>query len=120
MLLWQGKNKPDNSSKLKYFDNITTENLERIEDNKIYLPPDELVCTCLLRMFTGFISRQCLIHNKSGDDLVIKECECLKKGACFKIFKTICEQIEEMKIKLWVKKAQSEFIVYWKRRTWTK
>ena len=103
------------------FDNITTENLERIEDNKIYLPPDELVMHLSFKdvWLDYFISRQCLISQlKSGDDLVIKECECLnaKGESVLKFSKQFVEQIEEMKIKNYeLKSAKVNFIVYWKK-----
>lgn len=103
------------------FDNITTENLRRIEDNNRYLEPDELVIHLSFRdvWLDYFIYRQSLISQfKGGDDLIINGDECLdERGrSVLKFSKQFVEKIEEMKINNYkLDSAKVNFVVYWKK-----
>lgn len=101
------------------FDNLTAENLERIDDNEIHLQPNELAMQLSLKdvWLDYFITRQQLISQlKSGDSLAIKDDKCMDSNGNFvlKFSKQFVEQIENMKAKNYnLKRAKVNFIVYW-------
>jgi ATP-dependent DNA helicase RecQ len=103
------------------FDNITADNLERIENKETHLPPNELAMHLSLKdvWLDYFITRQHLVSQlKSGDNLTIKDDECLddKGKSVLKFSKQFVGQIESMKEKNYVlKSAKVNFIVYWKK-----
>jgi len=103
------------------FDNITANNLERIENKETHLQPNELAMHLSLKdvWLDYFITRQNLISDlKSGDTLTINGDECLdtKGKSVLKFSKLFVEQIESMKAKNYeLKSAKVNFIVYWKK-----
>jgi ATP-dependent DNA helicase RecQ len=103
------------------FDNITANNLERIENKETHLQPNELAMNLSLKdvWLDYFITRQHLVYQlKSGDSLTVKGDECLdEKGkSVLKFSKQFVGQIETMKEKNYVlKSAKVNFIVYWKK-----
>lgn len=102
-----------------FLDNITTENLERIEDNEIHLPPTQLAMSLTFKdlWLDYFINKQHLVSQlTSGDELILREDECLnsKGQSILKFSKLFVQQIESMKQKNYeLKKAKVNFIVYW-------
>lgn len=103
------------------FDNIKTDNLERIENKETYLSPNELAMHLSHKdvWLDYFINRQHLISElKSGDILTVEGDECLneKEKSVLKFSKQFVGQIENMKAKNYVlKSAKVNFIVYWKK-----
>lgn len=105
------------------FDNITADNLERIENKETHLQPNELAMHLSLKdvWLDYFITRQHLVYQlKSGDNLTVKGDECLgEKGkSVLKFSKQFVEQIASMKEKNYeLKSAKVNFIVYWKKES---
>ena len=103
------------------FNNITADNLERIENREIHLQPNELAMHLSLKdvWLDYFITRQHLISQlKSGDRLTVKDDECLdnKGKSVLKFSKQFVGQIESMKTKNYeLKSAKVNFVVYWKK-----
>lgn len=103
------------------FDNLSTNNLERIENNAIHLQPKELAMHLSLKdvWLDYFISKQSLISQlKSGDTLTINGNECLddKGNSVLKFSKQFNEKIESMKAKNYeLKSAKINFIVFWEK-----
>lgn len=104
-----------------FLDNLTADNLERIENRETHLQPNELAMHLSLKdvWLDYFITRQYLVSQlKSGDSLTVKDDECLdsKGKSVLKFSKQFVEQIENMKAKNYVlKNAKVNFIVYWKK-----
>lgn len=104
-----------------FLDNLTADNLERIENKEIHLQPNELAMHLSLKdvWLDYFINRQFFISElKSGDSLTIKGDECLdtKGNSVVKFSKQFVGQIETMKAKKYeLKSAKVNFIVYWKK-----
>lgn len=102
-----------------FLDNITAENLERVDDKKIYSPPNEIVMHLSFKdvWLDYFINKQHLISNlKSGDTLTVNEDECLnsKGQSVLKFSQQFVQQIESLKAKNYqLKSAKVNFIVYW-------
>lgn len=101
-------------------DNITSINLERIEDNNIYLLPNALIIQLSFKdvWLDYFINRQYLISQLiSGDKLNFTENECLDKNgkSILKFSKQFIERIKNLKsINYQLRSAKVNFIVYWK------
>ncbi len=104
-----------------FLDNLTADNLERIENKEIHLQPNELAMHLSLKdvWLDYFITRQNLISDlKSGDTLTINGDECLnsKGKSVLKFSKQFVGQIKNMKAKNYeLKSAKVNFIVYWKK-----
>ena len=104
-----------------FLDNLRADNVERIENEKIYLQPNELVMHLSLKdvWLDYFISRQHLITQlASGDKLTLNGDECCDGNgkSILKFSKQFVEQIERMKLKNYeLKSAKINFIVYWKK-----
>lgn len=104
-----------------FLDNLTADNLERIENRENHLPPDELAMHLSLKdvWLDYFINRQDLISQlNSGETLVINGDECLdsRGKSVLKFSKQFVGQIESMKTKNYeLKSAKVNFIVYWKK-----
>jgi ATP-dependent DNA helicase RecQ len=104
-----------------YLDNITVENLERVEDREEHLPPSELVMNLSLKdvWLDYFITRQHLVSQIiSGDTLMINGDECTndKGKSILKFSKQYLKTIESLKQKgFHLIKAKVNFIVYWKK-----
>jgi ATP-dependent DNA helicase RecQ len=100
-------------------DNVTAENLERVEDKEIYLPPNELAMNLSFKdvWLDYFTNKQYLISQfSSGDEMTLNGDECLnsKGQPVLKFSKQFVNQIESMKQKNYeLKKAKVNFIVYW-------
>ena len=102
-----------------FLDNITAENLERVEDNEIYLIPEELVMHLTHEdVNLGYFEyvqhriRQLL----SGDMLVVKKDGCVnsKGDLVVKFSKKFLETIKTQERRGYeLKKAKLNFIVYW-------
>jgi ATP-dependent DNA helicase RecQ len=103
-----------------YLEDITAENLERIEDKGIYLAPNEIVMHLTHKdvWLNYFISRQYLISSMiTGDTLTVNGDELLNSnGKSFlKFSNQFKDQIKTMKKKNYeLKAAKVNFIVYWK------
>jgi len=105
-----------------YLDNITSENLERVEDRQTHLPPNEIAMHLTLKdiWLDYFITRQHLVSQlTSGDPLTINNDECTnRKGqSVLKFSKPFLITIEMHKKRGYVlKQAKVNFIVYWKKK----
>ena len=85
-------------------DNITAENIERIVDEQIYLPQNEMLIHLTFKdvWLDYFVNRQHLISNlKSGDNLLIDgdQCRDLNGQPVLKFSKQFLTSIEKMKQK---------------------
>ncbi|HRN73668.1 MAG TPA: RecQ family ATP-dependent DNA helicase [Ginsengibacter sp.] len=102
-------------------DNLTANNLVRIENRETFLLPNELVMQPSLKdvWLDYFITRQNLVSQlKSGDTLIVKGEGCLdaKGNPVLRFSRPFAEQIENMKAKNYeLKSARVNFIVYWKK-----
>lgn len=102
-----------------YLDSITAENIERVEDNETYLPPNEMAMHLTYQdvWLDYFISRQHLVSNlASGDTLTIygDECKTSNGHSVLKFSNQFMSSMEAMKQKgFQVKKVKVNFIVYW-------
>jgi ATP-dependent DNA helicase RecQ len=106
-----------------FLDGLSANNLKRIEDNTIYLPPNELAMHLThkdiwLDYFT-YAGRQSLISRlTSGDTLIVNGDECLNpnRQSVLKFSKKFATQIESMIEKGYeLKSAKVGFIVYWQK-----
>jgi len=104
-----------------FLDNITAENLERVEDRDTHLPPHEMAMHLSFRdvWLDYFITRQHLISQlTSGDILTINgdECTNAKGQPVLKFSRQFLNTIETQKQKgFHLKHAKVNFIVYWKK-----
>jgi ATP-dependent DNA helicase RecQ len=104
-----------------YIDNLTAENLERIENREEHLPPQQLAMHLTYKdvWLDYFISRQYLVSQlTSGDSLTINgdECTNAKGQSVLKFSKQFLNLIESVKQKGYhLKQAKVNFIVYWKK-----
>lgn len=102
-----------------FLDNLSAENMERIEDRKIYSSPSEIVMHLTHKdiWLSYFTKRQYLVSQlMSGDVLTLSGDECLnsKGQSVLKFSRKFVEQIENMKEKGYeLKHAKVNFIVYW-------
>lgn len=102
-----------------YLDNITTENLERVEDKQVHLPPNEMTIHLTHKdvVLDYFISKQHLISQLvSGDVLTVGGQEYLNSnGQSVLKFSMRCKaEIESMKQRNYkLEKAKVNYIIYW-------
>ena len=102
-----------------FLDNLSVENLEKIIDNKIYLPPNELAVHLYLKdvWLDYFIHRQDFISDlKSGDILTFNGDECLNLNgqSVLKFSRKFTEKIEHfIQQGYHLKNIKVNFIVYW-------
>jgi ATP-dependent DNA helicase RecQ len=102
-----------------FLDKLSAENMERFEDNKTYLPPNEVVMHLTHKdiWLSYFKRREYLVSQLvSGDVLRLNSDECLNSNgqSVLKFSRSFVEQIENMKAKGYeLKKAKVNFIVYW-------
>lgn len=102
-----------------YFNHLITENLEQIDDFKIYTAPDKIALHTTLKdiWLDYFINRQTLISQLAcGDILHPNGDECLNSTgqSVLKFSKRLIEKIEEMKSKHYeLKSVNVNFILYW-------
>ncbi|MBW6479343.1 MAG: RecQ family ATP-dependent DNA helicase [Bacteroidales bacterium] len=102
-----------------FLDNIFAENLERVEDNQSYLPPNELVMHLTHKdvWLDFFINKQYPVSRlSSGDVLTLSDDECLssKGQSVLKFSRQFVSQIESMKEKNYeLKSAKVNFILFW-------
>ncbi len=101
------------------FQEYNVENLERIEDNLEYFPPNEIVMHLNHKelWLDYFIKRQHLVSQlMSGDSLLIQDDGCINSsGQCvLKFSKLFINKIEQMKLKHYhLFNAKVNFIVFW-------
>ena len=104
-----------------YFNNITTDNLERIEYKEMYLPPDKLSMQLLHKdvWLDLFTHKQHLISQLvSGDKLTCKGEEGLQfeGNTILKFSQQLALKIKEMRSKNYeLSGAKVNFIVYWQK-----
>ncbi len=104
-----------------YLDNLTAENLQRVQDNEEHLPPQQLAMHLSFKdvWLDYFITRQYLVSQlTSGDTLTISGDECTnsKGQSVLKFSKQFLNAIESVKQKGYhLKQAKVNFIVYWKK-----
>jgi ATP-dependent DNA helicase RecQ len=104
-----------------YLDNLSANNLERIEDRAEYLPPNEMVMQLTHKdvWLDDFIYRQNIVSQFiSGDQLIVKENECVnsKGKVVLKFSRQYVRQIESLERKCYVlARAKVNFIVYWQK-----
>jgi ATP-dependent DNA helicase RecQ len=104
-----------------FLDDLKVENLQRIENQDIHLPPNELAMHLSFKdvWLDYFISRQNFISElKSGDALSINGDICMdtKGNSVLKFSKQFLGQIENMKAKNYeLKSAKVNFVIYWKK-----
>ncbi|WP_025079428.1 3'-5' exonuclease, partial [Porphyromonas macacae] len=102
-----------------FLDHISAENMERIEDTGIYLPPNEIAIHLTHKdvWLDYFQDKQYLISQlTSGDILIVDEkgCSNSEGQSVLKYSKQFARQIENMKEKNYVlKSAKVNFIIYW-------
>jgi ATP-dependent DNA helicase RecQ len=102
-----------------FLDALSAENMERVHDKEIYLPPNELAMHLTYKdvWLDYFINKQHLLSQFiSGDYLTLNGDECLnsKGQSVLKFSKQFVRQIENMKEKNYeMKSAKVNFIVYW-------
>lgn len=102
-----------------FLNNLSAENLERIEDSEIYLPPKELVMHLTYKdvWLDYFVNRQHLISQLvNGNVLTFNGDECLNLHgqSVLKFSKLFLRQIESLKEKNYIlKSVKVNFIVYW-------
>ncbi|MEA1786003.1 RecQ family ATP-dependent DNA helicase [Arenibacter sp. GZD96] len=102
-----------------FLDKLSAENLERIEDSEIYLPPKELVMHLTYKdvWLDYFVNRQHLISQlMSGNVLTLNGDECLNLHgqSVLKFSQLFLRQIESLKEKNYMlKSVKVNFIVYW-------
>ena len=104
-----------------YLHNILVDNLERIEDRGVHLPPNELVMHLTFKdvWLDYFIYRQHLIAQLvSGDVLYLNGDECLNSNGqvVLKFSQQFKRTIQEMVEKNYIlKSAKVNFVVYWQK-----
>lgn len=104
-----------------FLDNLSAENIERIEDREIYPSPKELVMHLTHKdiWLDYFINRQYLVSQlTSGDNLTLNGDECLnsKGQSVLKLSKQFVNQIESLRQRNYLMKgAKVNFIVYWQK-----
>ena len=104
-----------------FLDDLKVGNLQRIENQEIHLPPNELAMHLSFKdvWLDYFISRQNFISElKSGDALSINGDICMdtKGNSVLKFSKQFLGQIENMKAKNYeLKSAKVNFVIYWKK-----
>ncbi len=102
-----------------YFNLLTAENLEQINDFEIYMPPDKIAAHATLKdiWLDFFIERQTLVSQLTcGEILLVEGNECLNSSgqSVLKFSKHFIEKIEIMKSKHYeLKSAKVNFILYW-------
>ena len=100
-------------------DNLSVENMERVEVDQIYLPPTELVMHLTYKdiWLDYFLNKQHLISDlTSGDTLTLKDGECLNSNgqSVLKYSNKFNMKIENLEAKNYkLKSAKVNFIVYW-------
>ncbi|HLU86544.1 MAG TPA: RecQ family ATP-dependent DNA helicase [Taishania sp.] len=100
-------------------DNLLVENIERVEDREIHLPPNELVMHLTHRhIYLGYFEfvQHRIKHMISGDLLIIKElgCENSNGELVLKFSQEFLRIIEEqLSNGFQLKSAKVNFIVYW-------
>jgi len=106
-------------SNSNFLDHISVENLDRIEDTAIYLPPNEIAMHLGYKhiWLDYFIDKQHLVAQlASGDSLILNGAECLdRKGQpVLKFSRHFMEQIASMKEKGYaLRSVKVNFVVYW-------
>src|SRR5690606_14995577 len=104
-----------------YLDNITAENLLRIEDTEMHLAPTKIAMHLTYKdiWLDYFITRQHLVSQlSSGDTLIVNGDECTnnKGQVVLKFSKQFLNTIEMQKQKGYqLKQAKVNFILYWKK-----
>lgn len=104
-----------------YLDNITAENLLRIQDGEMHLPPNELTMDLSFKdvWLDYFVTKQHIISQlTSGDVLTINgdECTTTNGHSILKFSRQFLNIIEIQKQKGYhLKHAKINFIVYWKK-----
>jgi len=104
-----------------FLDNITANNLERIENKEFHFQSNEIALNLSLKdvWLDYFIYRQKIISELiSGDALTVSEDGCMdnKGNSLLKFSKQFVGHIENMKAKNYeLKSAKVNFIVYWKK-----
>ncbi len=104
-----------------FLDDLKVDNLQRIDNQDIHLPPNELAMHLSFKdvWLDYFISRQNFISElKSGDALSINGEICMdtKGNSVLKFSKHFLGQIENMKAKNYeLKSAKVNFVIYWKK-----
>ncbi len=102
-----------------YLDNLKAENLERVDDREIYLPPNDMLMHLTFKdvWLDYFINKQYLVSQLTSDDpLTLNGDECLnsKGQSVLKFSQQFVRQIETMKERNYeLKSAKVNFIVYW-------
>jgi ATP-dependent DNA helicase RecQ len=103
------------------FDNFSIDDLERVEDREIYLPPNDLAMNLTFKdvWLDYSINRQHLISQlTSGNSLTLNGDECLnsKGQTVLKFSKQFIRQIELMKERHYeLRSANVNFIIYWQK-----
>lgn len=102
-----------------FMDHLLAEGIERVEDNHVYLPLDELVMHLTHKdvRLGSFSNKQHLVSQLvSGEELILNGTECLnrRRQPVLQFSRNFISQLEEMKEKGFeLKRAKVNFIVYW-------
>jgi len=104
-----------------YLDDIMTENLERVEDQEIHSPPNQLAMHLTLKdvWLDYFITRQEIVSQLTSGDLLQtsgNECMNFNGQPILRFSRQFSDTIERMKQRgFHLEKAQVKFIIYWKK-----
>ena len=104
-----------------FLDHISVENMEHLEDNGMYLPPNEVAINLTFKdvWLDFFINRSHLVSQLiSGDTLFLNGNECLnsKGQSVLKYSQQFVKQIDSMKkMQYELKAAKVNFVLYWLR-----
>jgi len=102
-----------------FLDNLTADNLERIENREKHLQPNELAMHLSFKdvWLDYFLNKQHLVSQlTSGDTLTLNGDECLnsKGQSVLKFSQQFVRQVESMKVKKYeLKSVKVNFIIYW-------
>lgn len=102
-----------------FLDNLTADNLERIENREKHLQPNELAMHLSFKdvWLDYFLNKQHLVSKlTSGDTLTLNGDECLnsKGQSVLKFSQHFVRQVESMKVKKYeLKSVKVNFIIYW-------
>lgn len=102
-----------------FLDNISVENIERIDDNELYLVPNEFSMNLGLKdIWLDYSMRKqdVITELVSGDTLILGENECLTSNgqSILKFSTQFSKRISELKQKNYqLKSAVVNFVVYW-------
>ncbi|WP_439490777.1 RecQ family ATP-dependent DNA helicase [Algoriphagus sp.] len=104
-----------------FLDTLSAQDIERVEDNKIHIPPNEMIIQLTHKdvWLDYFINRQYLVDQfVSGDWLNFNGLECLNSRGkiVLKFSRDFIKRIEDLEERnYYLKSAKVNFILYWQK-----